>query len=83
MWTIYKELLNIWETKTCFCVPTSFNFVNIHCSQIMLIDNLYFMFKFHVCSSEIQNSFVENKMNNRNQIENTSASANRTKSHDP
>lgn len=41
------------------------------------------MIKFHVCSSETCNSFMENKMNNETQIENMSLSANRTISHDP
>lgn len=66
-----------------WCIYISFHFVNIDCSQIMLIDNLYWMFRFHMCSSEIYNSFMENKTNNETQIENISTSANRTKSHDP
>ena len=49
----------------------------------LLIVTLYYMSKFHVCSREIYNSFMEKKVNNKTQTENIAASGNRTESHYP
>lgn len=46
----------------------------------LLIVNLYYMFKSHVCSREIYSSFMEKEINNKTKIENIAASANKTNS---